>query len=175
VDNPKQQIRENMLYYLENKTFFDNAPNLIKLSNGTIITGVVRDINVLADAGYYTVRSDEPPQPQNSIENYSARVVNLDGPYVDIIRTWEPATPTIPENISARQIRLWLIENNISLASVEAAINQIPDEKLKEKTLVEWEYAPYIERSHPLLNTLGEILGLTSNQIDTAFLQASEL
>jgi hypothetical protein len=164
-----------MLYYLKDKTFVNNAPSLIKLSNGTIITGIVRDINVLADAGYYTVRSDEPTKPENSVENYSARVVTIDGPYVDIVRTWQPVTPTVPETISARQIRLWLIDNNISLSSVEVAINGIVDEKLREKTLVEWEYAPYIERNHPLLNTLGEVLGLTSEQIDNAFLVASNL
>jgi hypothetical protein len=85
-------------------------------------------------------------------------------------------TPVIaPQTISARQIRLWLIDNNISLTSVENAINGIVDEKLREKTLVEWEFAPYVERGHPLLDTLGEALGLTSEQIDAAFMAASQL
>ena len=58
---------------------------------------------------------------------------------------------------------------------MENAINGIADEKLREKTLVEWEYAPYIERNHPLLNTLGQVLGLNNEQIDNAFLAASLL
>ena len=46
---------------------------------------------------------------------------------------------------------------------------------LKQKTLVEWEYAPYIERNHPLIDTLGSALGLTSEQIDQGFITASQL
>jgi hypothetical protein len=164
-----------MYYNQNNNTLINNIPNIIKLSNGTIISGPMNDPAVLADAGYLTVRSDTPDQPENTIEDVSQRVVNIDGNFVDIVRTWIPVTMVSPETISARQIRLWLVDNNISLSSVENAINGIVDEKLREKTLVEWEYAPYVERNHPLLNTLGEVLGLSSEQIDTAFVAASQL
>jgi len=164
-----------MYYNTNNQTLTSSIPNIIKLSNGTIISGPMNDPAVLADAGYLTVRSDTPDQPENTIEDVSQRVVNIDGNFVDIVRTWIPITIVSPETISARQIRLWLIDNNISLSSVENAINGIVDEKLREKTLVEWEYAPYVERNHPLLNTLGEVLGLSSEQIDAAFLAASQL
>jgi hypothetical protein len=40
---------------------------------------------------------------------------------------------------------------------------------------VEWEYAPYIERSHPMLGPLGAALGLTDEQIDEAFVSAAAL
>lgn len=164
-----------MYYNQNNNTLINNIPNVIKLSNGTVITGSINDPAILADAGYLTVRSDIPEQPENTIEDVSQRVVNIDGNFVDIVRTWIPMTIVSPETISARQIRLWLIDNNISLSSVENAINGIVDEKLREKTLVEWEYAPYVERNHPLLDTLGEVLGLSSEQIDAAFAQASQL
>lgn len=164
-----------MYYNQNNNTVTNSLPNVIKLSNGTIITGSINDPAILADAGYLTVRSDTPDQPENTIEDVSQRVVNIDGNFVDIVRTWTPVTIVSPETISARQIRLWLIDNNISLSSVENAINGIVDEKLREKTLVEWEYAPYVERNHPLLNTLGEVLGLSSEQIDAAFVAASQL
>jgi hypothetical protein len=164
-----------MYYNTNNQTITNNIPNIIKLSNGTIISGPMNDPAVLADAGYLTVRSDTPDQPENTIEDVSQRIVNIDGNFVDIVRTWIPVTMVSPETISARQIRLWLVDNNISLSSVENAINGIVDEKLREKTLVEWEYAPYVERNHPLLNTLGEVLGLSSEQIDTAFVAASQL
>lgn len=81
----------------------------------------------------------------------------------------------IPETITATQIRLWLINNDILLANIETAINNIEDPKTKEITLVQWEYAPYVERSHPLIETIGEFLGLTSEQIDNAFVEASLL
>lgn len=79
----------------------------------------------------------------------------------------------IPTTITATQIRLWLINHDISLASVEEAINNIEDPKTKEITLVQWEYAPYVERNHPLIETIGSVLGMTREQIDDAFLEAS--
>jgi hypothetical protein len=164
-----------MYYNTNNQTITNNIPKSIRLSNGTLITGNINDPTILADAGYLTVRSDTPDQPENTIEDVSSRVVNVDGNFVDIVRTWMPTPVIAPQTISARQIRLWLIDNNISLTSVENAINGIVDEKLREKTLVEWEFAPYVERGHPLLDTLGEALGLTSEQIDAAFMAASQL
>lgn len=38
---------------------------------------------------------------------------------------------------------------------------------------VEWEYAPYIERSHPMLVPLAQSLGLTEADIDRAFTEAA--
>jgi hypothetical protein len=164
-----------MIYDINKNVFLNNAPNNIVLNNGVLVTGPINDINLLAEAGYYTVRNDEPVQPENTFEDVSQRTVVLDKPYVDVTRVWVEITPTVPENVSARQIRLWLIDNNISLTSVETAINGIVDEKLREKTLVEWEYAPYIERNHPLIEALASSLGLTSEQIDQGFIQASVL
>lgn len=164
-----------MYYNTNNNTIINNIPNSIRLTNGTVVTGPITDIGILANAGYLTIRTDEPIQPESTIEDVSQRVVSIDGNVVDIIRTWISTPTAIVETISARQIRLWLIENNISLSGVETAINGIVDEKLREKTLVEWEYAPYVERNHPLLDTLGEVLGLSSEQITAAFAQASQL
>jgi len=82
---------------------------------------------------------------------------------------WILETPTVPESVSARQIRLWLINNGIQ---VENAINNIEDPITRETIKVEWEYAPYVERNHPMLVPLAQALGLTENQVDTAFIQA---
>jgi hypothetical protein len=164
-----------MYYNTNSETLVNSYPKTLTLSNGTIITGDNFDSNILTNAGYLTVRSDTPTQPENSIEDISQRVVNVDENYVDITRVWVVIPTSVPETISARQIRLWLIDNNISLASVEAVINSIEDVQLRERTLVEWEYAPYIERSHPLLEALASNLGLTNEQIDQGFIAASQL
>jgi hypothetical protein len=81
----------------------------------------------------------------------------------------------VPASVSARQIRLWLIQHGISLASVEVAIDAIPDTLQRDLVRVEWEYAPYIELSHPMLGPLAEALGLTAEQVDDAFREASVL
>lgn len=80
-----------------------------------------------------------------------------------------------PQSVSARQIRLWLVGNGIGLASVEAAIDGIPDQQQRDMVRVEWEYAPYIERSHPMLIPLAAALGLNEAQVDQAFVEASTL
>ena len=80
-----------------------------------------------------------------------------------------------PEYITATQIRLWLIENNYNLETIEQTISNIEDEKLREKTKAQWEYSPYIERNNSLVNTIGQLLGLTIEQIYQAFLDASKL
>lgn len=161
-----------MYYNIKSQEIISNYPNTLLLDNGTIITGDTFSTNLLAEAGFYTIRNDFPAQPANTTEDINSRVVVLDKPYVDINRTWILA---VPPNISARQIRLWLLNNNIPLSNVDSAIDTISDNLLKEKTKVEWEYAPYIERNHPLIDSLGNYLGLNSSQIDQAFIEANTL
>jgi hypothetical protein len=82
-------------------------------------------------------------------------------------------TPTVPESVSARQIRLWLVRNGISLSQVDAAIDAIPDQLQRDSVRVEWDYAPYVERAHPMLIPLAAALGLTEIQVDQAFIEAA--
>ena len=84
----------------------------------------------------------------------------------------ESLAPPVPESISARQIRLWLIRHGISLSQVDSAINEIPDQLQRDSVRVEWDYAPYVERSHPMLIPLAAYLGLTEEQVDQAFIEA---
>jgi hypothetical protein len=85
----------------------------------------------------------------------------------------ETLTPPVPESVSARQIRLWLIRQGISLAAVDAAIDGIPDQLQRDSVRVEWDYAPYVERSHPMLAPLAAALGMSEAQVDQAFVEAA--
>jgi hypothetical protein len=80
-----------------------------------------------------------------------------------------------PENVSARQIRLWLVTNGISLATVDATIDSIADAATRDTVRVEWDYAPYIERSHRFLVPLAAALGLDEAGVDQAFREAATL
>jgi len=75
--------------------------------------------------------------------------------------------------LTARQLRLGLVLNGISLSSVEAAIDAIEDETDREVARIEWEYATTFERSHPLVNQIGAALGLTPEQIDAMWAEAA--
>ena len=85
------------------------------------------------------------------------------------------AAAICPPSISARQIRLWLVGHGISLAAVESAIDAIQDPTQRDMVRVEWEYAPYIERSHPMLIPLAAALGLDDAAVNQAFREAATL
>jgi hypothetical protein len=96
----------------------------------------------------------------------------------DLPAGWEWAPPElgpVPQQISARQIRMWLVTHGISLAAVETVIDNIADPLERDVVRVEWEYAPYVERKHPMIATLGAALGFTAEQIDQAFRDAVQL
>lgn len=136
------------------------------------------DFETKKSCGILPVKSDTPAKPENSYEDISQRNVVVEDDGVVVTRVYAPnpeSPPTVPQTVTARQIRLWLIDNDISLTSVEAAIDTIVNEKLREKTRVEWEFAPYVERSHPLIESLAQYLGLNSSQIDQGFIEASQL
>jgi hypothetical protein len=84
-------------------------------------------------------------------------------------------TPVVPASVSARQIRLWLISNGVSLAQIDALIDNLPDQMQREYTRVEWDYAPYVERSHPMIATFAAALWLTEEQVDAGFITAATL
>lgn len=71
----------------------------------------------------------------------------------------------VPESITATQARLWLVDRGVSLESVSQAITD-------ERARVYWEYAPYIERHNPLVESIGASLGI---DLDMAFREASSL
>jgi len=77
--------------------------------------------------------------------------------------------------ISRRQLRLALVRNGISLASIDAAIASMPDGQDKEEAEIEWADAASFERLHPTLALIGAALGLTDAQIDAMWVQASAI
>lgn len=77
--------------------------------------------------------------------------------------------------LSARQLRLGLIANGITLASVQAAVDGISDPTEREIAQVEWEYATTFERTHSLISQIGTAMSLTPEQIDTMWEAAVSL
>lgn len=111
---------------------------------------------------------------------------------VDGLHTWEvrdddgnvvgknqsphpPGESPVPASVSARQIRLWLVRHGVTMAQVDAAINALDDQQQREECRVEWEFAPYIERTHPLLVPIAIMLGLSESQVDDAFREAATI
>lgn len=87
--------------------------------------------------------------------------------------------PLTPEQIRAAmptlspvQFRKMLRGQDITAAMVEAAIAGIADDDLRADAADAWEYATFFERLNPLIELIGAALGLTPEQIDTAWLGA---
>lgn len=88
----------------------------------------------------------------------------------------KPVAPYVPPtseqlrqampSLSARQLRLGLIANGVSLATVQTAIENISDPAEREIAQVEWEYATTFERTHTLISQIGTAMSLTPEQID---------
>lgn len=86
-----------------------------------------------------------------------------------------PDTTPVPPTISARQARLWLVRNGVSLAAVDAAIGSIPDAVTRESVRVEWEYGTEVHRASEWIKTLGPALGMDDAKLDKAFREAATL
>lgn len=83
-----------------------------------------------------------------------------------------PPEPTIEElrasmpTLTARQLRLALLTR---LDDVEGIILASGDRALQ----IEWEYATTFERLHPAIVNIGAALGLTPEEIDALWLDAT--
>lgn len=72
-----------------------------------------------------------------------------------------------PGSVTARQIRIALIESGIDLDAIPLILAGDPE------ALVNWEYADTILRDHPLVASLGTALGMSDVQIDALFALAA--
>lgn len=84
----------------------------------------------------------------------------------EITRLTPPPQAT---SITPRQLRLYLL----SIGRLEAVQALISSQG--ETALIEWEFSLEIHRAHPLTEAIGQLLGLTAADLDTAFQTASAL
>ncbi|WP_368516646.1 hypothetical protein [Rhizobium sp.] len=91
-----------------------------------------------------------------------------DGTKIDEpVTTREEFLPVTP-----RQLRLTLVRNGFSLASIATAIDALPDGTAKEEAQIDWEYATKFNRLDPTLLTIASAIGLTPEAIDAFWEQA---
>jgi len=82
--------------------------------------------------------------------------------------------PVVPDSVTAVQIRLWMLNHNITAEQVDAAIAALPDET-REATRIEWEYSATIHRSSSTLVSMAQAFGMDAAAIDAAFSEAAGL
>lgn len=79
----------------------------------------------------------------------------------------------VPKSVTIRQARLALLKSGL-LDQVNAALNSLQGAE-GEAARIEWEYSQEVWRNRPFVILLGEVLGLTSEQIDDLFIEAATL
>lgn len=104
-----------------------------------------------------------------TIATLQAKIESLEATIVEL------TPPPKPESVTPAQIRLWLIANGISLDTVAQMISAIPDEATRASAQVRWEYGLVVLREDPLVQQMGAALGLTTEQMDAAFVAASQI
>jgi hypothetical protein len=84
------------------------------------------------------------------------------------------AQAAVPQTVTPRQIRIALVMSGISLSTIEAMIDSLPEPD-RSITKITWEYSVEFQRNNPLLNAIAPIFGFTQQQIDELFQLASTL
>ncbi len=101
--------------------------------------------------------------------NYAAE----NGGTVESVSEDDVVVQNIPD-VTPRQIRQALILSGISMQSITDALNSL-SEPTKSLALAEWEYSISFQRSRPLVASVGQMLGWTSQQLDDLWLYAGTL
>ena len=84
-----------------------------------------------------------------------------------------PPAPEVPKSVTMRQARLALLGAGL-LDDVDAAINALPSSQ-KEAARIEWEYSQEVQRHNGFVSVLAPMLGMTTEQTDNLFIEASQL
>lgn len=85
----------------------------------------------------------------------------------------EANKPIVPESISQMKLRKQLILSGISIASIDALIQQLPQPN-RDLIYTMWEYAVVFDRANAELNAMAEMLGITQEQLDEIFINGNK-
>lgn len=91
-----------------------------------------------------------------------------------IVLALQPSPETQPEDWDEEANGAWEPTFPHMLAYVEDAFTQLPE---PDKTVasITWEYATEVLRTDPLVAQMAQVIGLTDEQVDQMFMEASEL
>lgn len=118
---------------------------------------------------YVPQNADEVPEGKIVM---STSVQRVDGT-VKFVHVLEDYVVPVPSVVTRRQAKLAL--HGAGLLSLIEPSLQALFEPEKTAAIIEWENATEFHRDHGLLVALASILGLTNEQVDDLFIQASQL
>ena len=80
----------------------------------------------------------------------------------------------VPYSISQMKLRKQLVLSGISIASVDALIQSLPQPN-RDLIYTMWEYAVVFDRQNPELNAMAQMLNITKQQLDEIFINGNLL
>jgi hypothetical protein len=88
----------------------------------------------------------------------------------ELQEAWDNRPPEPLPDAENYQIRAWMIRGDLDPDAVPQIISQvITDVKEKKEALMRWDYAVKIPRNFPLVDIIGLQMGLTPEQINSAW------
>lgn len=107
-----------------------------------------------------------------TIGQLQARITELEQAVIDL------TPPPAPLSITRYQCDEWLTSANLLQPDQEVEdliIAIVADPEERRKALKRWKLGIAILRNDPMIETLGQLLGLSTEQLDAAFLVASQI
>lgn len=160
---------------------YKETPDGFVLWTGEPIDGVRHPMNIedlwtpqeLADVGLYVPVETAVPEGKIAVSTGVYRVNGV----VQYVHTLEDAPPPNPADypLSDRQLRLGLILAGFNLATIQAAIDAIPDAMQRAIAQVWWDRSIQTHWEHPMTQTLIGLVGLTQQQAAAMWLSAKDI
>lgn len=154
---------------------FENIKNLYCSGKVVTIDGVTKEIiTELKDASTIqflngrTFIIEEPSMKKVSLSKYQYIIDEYREAIDNESVVEEVVENTIQKSVSMRQVRLWLYRND-RLDLVEDYV------KTSKEAEIEWNYSTSVERISPIVLSIGEYLGMSEQELDTIFIEASTL
>lgn len=84
-----------------------------------------------------------------------------------------PSTDPVNYPLSARQLRLGLVRNGVSLATVQATIDALPSPQ-RDEAQIYWEFSTMINWEHPMTQALMALAGIDAKNAAAMWMVAKD-
>lgn len=129
--------------------------------------------NQLNEVGLYKLVAADAIPDGKEVVSSTISIVNGRPKRVNTLQDI-PALNPADYVLTARQIRLGLIRNNVALSVVQTAINAIPDQETRDEAQVYWEFSNAIVWTHPMTQALLALSGIDANSAAQMWLVAKD-
>jgi len=86
-----------------------------------------------------------------------------------------PKVTPVPQEVSSKQLKFWLLDHG-HYETVLGFLNNPanwPNEVAKKKAFIHWSTSQTFQRRHPLTLGIQDVLGLSDDEVDAAFITAA--